>query len=73
MSESFSWHLPRTVLWIALPNIFTVIDTMGSGSSTISVSLASIENIREDAHHGGDERVGQGNITAGPTIMRTEL
>ena len=32
---------------MAVPNIFTVIDTMGSGSSTMSVSRTSSENMRD--------------------------
>ena len=71
MSESFSCT-SSNVLWIAVPNIFTVIDTIGSGSSTMSVSRTSSENM-SDRLTTAVMSVLARYMTAGPTIMRTEL
>ncbi len=57
---------------MAVPNILTVIDTIGSGSSTIRVSLTSSENI-SDRLTIAVIRVFARYMTAGPTIIRTAL
>ena len=57
---------------MAVPNILTVIDTIGSGRSTISVSLTSSENM-SDRLTIAVIRVFARYMTAGPTIIRTEL
>ena len=55
-----------------MPNILTVIDTIGSGSRTMSVSRTSSENI-SDRLTTAVMSVLARYMTAGPTIMRTEL
>ena len=57
---------------MAVPNILTVIDTIGSGISTMSVSRTSSENIRERLTTAVISVFAR-YMTAGPTIMRTEL
>ena len=57
-------------LWIALPKYFTLTDTSGSGSSAMSVSRASMDDIRTIAT--ANTRIVLAEyITAGPIIMRT--
>jgi hypothetical protein len=55
-----------------VPNILTVIETIGSGSRTISVRRTSSENMSERLTI-AVMIVLVRYMTAGPTIMRTEL